>query len=37
VPWVDVGTDAATAIEDEAGSLVRTVGFPLRFRWLDPG
>jgi hypothetical protein len=37
VPWVDVGTDAATAIEDEAKSLVRTVGFPLRFRWLDPG
>jgi hypothetical protein len=36
-PWVGVGAETATAIEDEAGSLIRTVGFPLTFRWIGPG
>jgi hypothetical protein len=36
-PSVDVGAETAGAIEDEACSLVRTVGFPLRFRWIGPG
>jgi hypothetical protein len=36
VPWVDIGGEAVAAIEDEAGSLVRTVGYPLTFRWIGP-
>jgi hypothetical protein len=37
VPWgAPPAARRAEEIEQEAGSLARTVGYPLTFRWLDP-
>ena len=33
--WVEIDADRTAEIEDEAASLVRTVGFPLTFRWVS--